>query len=202
MNLGGEKKGGMGSKNKRKGTKMGWQSEHRELISQTRVQSRWSSRLLLERGNGEGGGERKDFDFIWQPETPSHSLYQKRARSVERALPQNQYRHKEPGDRDKGSDRCGKRNFKIQVERKGEWRNKKMQRGERKTRMHGKEERRGKIAAGILSAGQARIRRWVWGCWLGSGAKGAHFLARCTDVSRSESVLTQHQYSLIQLVIP
>lgn len=26
---------------------------------------------------GKEGGRKKDFDFIWQPETPFHSLYQK-----------------------------------------------------------------------------------------------------------------------------
>lgn len=34
--------------------------------------------VAVERGKREReGGKKKDFDFIWQPETPSHSLYQK-----------------------------------------------------------------------------------------------------------------------------
>lgn len=49
-----------------------------------------------------GGG----FDFIWQLQTPS-PFVKKRVRSMRRALPQNQYRHKERGDRDKGSAGCG-----------------------------------------------------------------------------------------------
>lgn len=57
---------------------MGWQSEHRKLISHTRVQSRWSLRLLQRSGGTEmEKGEKKIFEFIRQPETPSYSLYQK-----------------------------------------------------------------------------------------------------------------------------
>lgn len=78
VNLRGEKRAGRGAETKREGTKRGWQSEHRELISHTQVQSQWSLRLLRwNEGKERGRGEKGDFDLIWQPETPSHCLYQK-----------------------------------------------------------------------------------------------------------------------------
>lgn len=87
--------------------------------------------------------------------TPS---IKKRARSVERALPQNQYRHKEQGDRDKESDRCGERKFKIQVERKRSWGNKKMQKGRERNRCTGK---RGDEVALHCRNSLHRVHRWV-----------------------------------------
>lgn len=117
MNLGGEKKDVWGARTRESVQRWVDNQSTESSFHRRKFKADGVRACCLSEGP-EREGERKDFDFIWQPETPSHSLYQKRARSVERALPQNQYRHKEQGDRDKESDRCGERKFKIQVERK------------------------------------------------------------------------------------
>lgn len=81
MNLGGEKKDGWESREQGRGR--GGDRDGLTIRAQRAHFTHTSSKpmefalVAVERGRREKGKGKKDFDFIWQPETPSHSLHQK-----------------------------------------------------------------------------------------------------------------------------
>lgn len=75
VNLGGgKKKRGMRSREQERGDKDGLTiCAQRTHFTHTSSKPMKFALVAVERGRGEKG----DFDLIWQPETPSHCLYQK-----------------------------------------------------------------------------------------------------------------------------
>lgn len=77
VNLGGEKKRGMERREQEWGYRDGLTIRaQRAHFTHTSSKPMEFALVAVERGKREREGK-KDFDFIWQPETPSHSLYQK-----------------------------------------------------------------------------------------------------------------------------
>lgn len=76
VNLGGEKKEGWGAGNKGGGQRWA-DNQSTESSFHTHKFKADGVRACCGGAREKREGGKKDFDFIWQPETPSHSLYQK-----------------------------------------------------------------------------------------------------------------------------